>query len=340
MNPSEDRYARQQILPEIGVEGQQRLAQSRVLVIGCGALGGFQAELLARAGVETFRVVDRDIVDVTNLQRQILFDEIDAAAHIAKPEAAANRLRSVNSNVVVEAHAIDVTPANIESLLDGIDLVLDGTDNFETRYLINDACVKHDKTWIYGGVIGTVGMVMVIRPGSGPCLRCLMPSMPEPGSFETCDTSGVLNTAVGIVASLQATAALRILVGSGNDDGRLISVDPWNGSFQAFQMKKSEDCPCCARREYSYLDSAETSWATVLCGRNAVQVTPPRTLKVDMDALCRRLEQAGSVTKSGLLLCFEAPEGQMILFPDGRALVMDNTDKVRARNLYARYIGT
>ncbi len=340
MNPSEGRYARQQILPEIGIEGQRKLAQSNILIIGCGALGGFQAELLARAGVGTIRIVDRDIIDITNLQRQILFDEKDAAAHIAKSEAAAHRLRSINSEVVVETRAVDVTPANIEALVTGSDLVLDGTDNFETRYLINDTCVKHGMTWIYGGVIGTTGMVMVIRAGSGPCLRCLMPNKPEPGSFETCDTSGVLNTAVGVVASLQATAALRILTGTEDLGGRLISVDPWQGTFQTFTLKKSDQCPCCGLRQFDYLTSAEISWTTVMCGRNAVQVTPPRSLEVDMNALRTRLQQAGSVTASGLLLRFKAAEGEMVLFPDGRALVLNTTDQARARNLYARYIGT
>ena len=215
MNPTDNnRYARQQILPEIGENGQAKLAQSSVFIVGCGALGCFQAELLARAGLGRLRIADRDLVEWSNLQRQVLFDESDAAANVSKAEAAAHRLRAINSTISVESLAVDVTTRNAESLLADADLVLDGTDNFETRYLVNDVCIKQGKPWVYAGVLGTVGMVMPVLPGLGPCLRCVVPSPPDPGAVPTCDTAGVLNSAVAVMASMQVTIGLRILLGS------------------------------------------------------------------------------------------------------------------------------
>ena len=207
------RYARQEILPEIGAAGQRKLAESTVFIVGCGALGGFQAELLARAGLGRLRIADENLVEWHNLHRQTLFQESDARSNVSKAEAAARRLSEINSTIAVETLAVDVTPRNAESLLADSDIVLDATDNFETRYLINDVCIKLRKPWVYGGVIGTVGMVMPVLPGSGgPCLRCLIPTPPEPGSMPTCDTAGVLNSAVAVIASLEATIALRILL--------------------------------------------------------------------------------------------------------------------------------
>lgn len=339
MSTNENRYARQQILPEIGIEGQARLKQARVLIVGCGALGCFQSELLARAGVGFMRIVDRDIVEKSNLARQILFDEGDADAHAAKADAAGRRLRAVNSSIAVETLAADVTPRNIEALLDGVDLVLDGTDNFETRYLINDACVKHGKSWVYGGVIGTSGMTMLVRPGDGPCLRCLIPDAPQPGSFPTCDTVGVLNTAVAVVASLQATAALRYLVGPMPRECFLTSLDVWNGSFHTFEVKREETCSCCSQRNFEFLDATRLSWTTVLCGRDSVQVTPPRDIDVDLSTICERLRSAGDAVRKGMLLRFKNAEGEMVVFPDGRAIIMGTTDEAKARTFYSKYVG-
>ena len=337
---SENRYARQQILPEIGVEGQQRLADSSVLILGYGALGCVHGELLARAGVGRIRIVDRDLVEFTNLQRQIAFDEQDANSQTPKAEAAARRLRAINSSIVIEADAIDVTPRNIEAFIRDVDVVLDATDNFETRYLLNDACVKFDKPWIYGGVIGTEGVTMAILPGAGPCLRCLMPDPPTAGSFPTCDTSGVLNAAVAIIASWQAAAALRLLVGSMPPQQRLVSIDCWNGLFNSFAVNKEDGCPCCGLRNFEFLEAKRTAWTTVLCGRNAVQVTPPDAVNLDFTVLTERLQQAGRVLRSGLLLRFQTAEAEMAIFPDGRAIIMGTTDEAKARSFYAKYLGT
>ncbi|MGV8075449.1 MAG: ThiF family adenylyltransferase [Syntrophobacteraceae bacterium] len=340
MQSMHDRYARQLILPEIGPKGQQSLADSTVLILGCGALGGFQAEMLARAGVGILRIVDRDFVEWNNLHRQILFDENDAAENRTKVEAAARRLTAVNSTVVIEPLALDVNPRNIETLLTGVSLILDGTDNFETRYLINDVCVKHGIPWVYGGVIGAVGMMMPISPGEGPCLRCLVPTPPEPGGSPTCDTNGVLNTAVAVIASYQATVAIRLLVGSGHPEIRLLHFNPWQQSFESFKIERNPDCPCCALKEYEFLNADKFSWTTVLCGRSSVQVTPPHHVALDLPALSERLARAGRVSYSGLLLRFEAPDGRMVIFPDGRAIVSDTTDETKAGSLYAKYIGT
>ncbi len=340
MNSTDNnRYARQLILPEIGTNGQAKLAQSTVFIVGCGALGCFQAELLARAGLGRLRIADRDIVEWSNLQRQVLFEESDAAANVSKAEAAARRLMAINSTIAVEALAVDVTTRNAESLLADADLVLDGTDNFETRYLLNDVCIKQGKPWVYAGVLGTVGMVMPVLPGRGPCLRCVVPSPPDPGAVPTCDTAGVLNSAVAVMASLQVTIALRILLGSPPANTGLFYADVWNGSFELMKFQRNEQCPCCALANFEFLDERHVSWTTSLCGRNSVQVTPPRSVELDFEALRQRLDPVGRVSSSGLLLRFKADDGEMVIFPDGRAIVANTTDVARARTFYARYIG-
>ena len=334
-----NRYQRQQILPEMGADGQLKLAQSTVFIVGCGALGCFQANLLARAGLGKILIADRDLVEWSNLQRQVLFEESDAAANVSKAEAAAQRLRAINSSISIEALAVDVTTKNAESLLAGADLVLDGTDNFETRYLLNDICVKLGKPWVYGGVLGTIGMVMPILPGRGPCLRCVILDSPEPGTFPTCDTAGVLNSAVGVVASMQVTMALRILLGAPPADPGLLYCDVWNGSFELMKFEKDKRCPCCALGNFEFLDASQVSWTTSLCGRNSVQVSPARDIELDFVSLRERLEQVGRVTTSGLLIRFAADEGEMVIFPDGRAIVENTTDQAKARTFYARYVG-
>ncbi|HYA40510.1 MAG TPA: ThiF family adenylyltransferase [Syntrophobacteraceae bacterium] len=336
----ENRYQRQEILPEIGVEGQLKLAKSTVFIVGCGALGCLQANLLARAGLGRLRIADRDLVEWSNLQRQILFEESDAASNVSKAEAAARHLRAINSSISVESLAVDVTVQNAESLLSDADLVLDGTDNFETRYLINDVCVKLEKPWVYGGVIGTEGMAMPILPGRGPCLRCVLPHTPDPGTLPTCDTAGVLNAMVAVVASMQVAIAMRILLGTPPADVGLLRADVWDGSFNFLKIPKDEECPCCARRNFEFLDADRVSRTTSLCGRNSVQVNPPRVVELDFASLRKRLERAGQVTTSGLLLRFKADEGEMVIFPDGRAIVTGTTDQAKARTFYARYLGT
>ena len=339
MSAYQNRYARQEILPEIGVEGQAALKRAGALIVGCGALGCFQSQLLTRAGIGFIRVVDRDLVETSNLARQILFDEGDAEAQVAKADAAGRRLRAVNSSISIETLAADATPRNVEKLLDGVHIVLDGTDNFETRYLINDACVKTGKPWVYGGVIGTTGMTMLVRPGAGPCLRCIIPDVPPPGSFPTCDTAGVLSSAVAVVASLQVAAALRCLVGDSPSRTFLTSLDVWNASFHAFEVKQDEACPCCVGRNFEFLGADCVSWTTILCGRDSVQVTPPRDTRIDFLSLGKRLLSVGEVVRKGVFLQFRNSEGEMVIFPDGRAIVAGTTDEARARSFYSRYVG-
>ena len=339
MSQLDERYSRQILLTEIGEEGQRRLLESSVLIVGCGALGSTISDILTRAGVGRIRIADRDVPELHNLHRQVLFDEDDVAAGIPKAEAAARKLRRINSSVVIDALVMDVTPRNIEALIADVTLVLDGTDNFETRYVINDACVKSGKPWIYGGVIGTTGMSMNVVPGSGPCLRCLFPDAPTPGSLPTCDTLGVLNTAPAIIASIQATEACKFLVGSGEAAGGLIHADVWAGSFQRIDVRRAEDCPACALGRFDYLTVKETSWVTSLCGRNAVQITPARSTALSLDRLGKTLARVGSVSYNGLLLQFEVEGWELMIFPDGRVIVKGTTDEAVAKGLYAKYVG-
>ncbi|MEW6720062.1 MAG: ThiF family adenylyltransferase [Thermodesulfobacteriota bacterium] len=334
------RYARQAVLPVVGREGQRRLAESTALIVGCGALGSAQAELLARAGVGKLVLVDRDVLELHNLQRQLLFDEQDVRDRLPKAVAAARRLRAVNSAIDVEAVVTDVTAANIGELLEPASLALDGTDNIETRYLLNDAAVLAGKPWVYGGVLGTDGAVMAVRPGSGPCLRCVFPEPPEPGELPTCETQGVLNTAVAWVAALQATEAIRLLVGAPTDGPFLHTLDVWRGTATPVKVERLKDCVCCGLRRFEFLESGRGSSSTVFCGRNAVQVTPERSAAPDFDRLREALSPLGEVTVNGLLLEFAADGHRLVVFPDGRVLVTGTTDTARARSLVARYIGS
>ena len=334
-----DRYARQRVLPEIGEAGQERLARAAVLVVGCGALGSVQASLLARAGVGRIVIADRDVVEEGNLHRQVLFDEGDAAALLPKAEAAARRLRRVNSTITVEARVIDVTARNVEALVEGADLVLDGTDNFETRYLINDACVNARTPWIYGGVVGTEGLAIAVRPGTGPCLRCLFPHPPPPGVLPTCETAGVLNTIPVLIAAFQVTEALKILAGAPPEAPRLLRADPWHGECRLMEIPRNKGCPCCGEGRFEFLEGGKGSPAAVLCGRYAVQVSPPDPLRLDLERLLPRLRRAGEADSNGLRIRFRAEGLEMILFPDGRMIVKGTSDPARARSLYARYLG-
>src|SRR5215471_8199515 len=273
IDPSE-RYARQTLFVGIGPAGQERINSGRVLIVGCGALGTVLANNLARAGVGYLRMVDRDFVEGNNLQRQVLFDESDALASMPKAEAAARQLRRVNSAIEIDARTLDVNTDNIEELLDGVDLVLDGTDNFETRYLLNDACLKLGKPWIYSGVIAAYGVTMTILPGDTACLRCVFPERPLPGTTPTCDTAGVLNGIVGVVTGLASTEALKLLVGSAQLVRGLTWVDLWENTFERVELPRMPDCPTCGLGHYDYLDAPLDESGVSLCGRNAVQVRP------------------------------------------------------------------
>ncbi len=335
------RYARQTVLDMIGRAGQRRLAESAVLVVGCGSLGSAQAEFLARAGIGRLILADRDILEPHNLQSQLLYDESDVNARLPKAEAAARRLRAVNSSIKIEPVITDVTAGNIKELVGRSDLVLDACDNFETRYLLNDAAVSAGKPWVYGGVLGVDGMVLAVHPGRGPCLRCLFEDPPELGLLPTCNTFGVLNTAAAWVAALQVTEALKFLVGTEAAEFKLHTLDIWRGTVTAVAAERRAGCVCCGGRSFDFLDSKRgSSSSAVLCGRNAVQVTPERRLAPDFARLRERLAPLGAVTFNGVLLEFISGAHRLVVFPDGRVLVNGTTDTAEARSLVAKYIGS
>ena len=341
------RYHRQILLPQIGEAGQQRLAESTVLLIGCGALGTVIADQLVRGGIGTLRICDRDVVETTNLQRQVLFDESDAAAGTPKAVAAAQRLGRVNSMVQIEPHVVDVHSGNIEELIEGrggtagASVILDGTDNAEIRYLINDAAVKHSVPWVYGGAVGVAGRVMAIVPGVTPCLRCLFPEPPGAGELETCDTAGVLGPAAAVVASLQVVAAMKILLKEEVPE-QLVTLDLWQGRVQAVSTAgaRREDCPACGRRDFSFLERS-ASGTTALCGRDAIQILPAGRTALSAERVAARLAAAGPVESTPhLVRCSLAESGlALTVFPDGRAIVKGTTDPTVARSIYARYVG-
>ena len=342
------RYHRQVLLPQIGEAGQQLLRSARVLLVGCGALGTVVADQLVRAGVGHLRICDRDLVEETNLQRQVLFDEDDARKQTPKAVAAKSRLEQVNSAVAIEAHVVDVHSGNIEKLagLEGdlgrVNVILDGTDNVETRYLINDFAVKHGVPWIYGACVGVQGRVMGIVPGQGPCLRCLFEQPAAAGELETCDTTGVLAPAAGVIASLQVVAAMKILLGY--PTSQLTTVDVWSNRFHAVEVTDARraDCPACGRRHFEFLDRPGNGLAAALCGRGAVQVRPARETRLDLDAMQRKLAAVGEVNRTAYYLkCQVRDNGTALtVFPDGRAMIHGTADISQARSIYARYIGS
>ena len=323
----------------IGREGQKNLARSTVLVLGCGALGSTQAELLARAGVGRLILVDRDVLELHNLQRQFLYDEKDAQERMPKAVAAVRRLRSINSEIEVDAVVTDVTATNIAELIRPADLVLDGTDNFETRFILNDASIETGKPWVYGGVIGSEGTVLAVRPGLGPCLRCIFPDLPDAHHVPTCETHGVLNTAVVWVAALQVTEAIKVLVGIPSTEFRISSLDVWRGTAHSMVVSRAQSCICCGERRFEFLNGEHGSSSTVFCGRNAVQITPENKTVPDFKRLREELSPFGKVTVSGMLLEFCVDEHRLLVFPDGRMLVMGTNDVARAKCLVARYMG-
>jgi adenylyltransferase/sulfurtransferase len=341
MNDALDRYSRQFILPGWGREGQERLSKKTAAVIGCGALGSHIAAHLVRAGVGRLILADRDFVEWHNLPRQALYSESDAAGAEPKAVAAARRLRHLNSLVEIEEHVVDVNADTVENLIDGADVVLDGADNFEVRYLVNEACVKRGIPWVYGGVLGTYGLSAPILPGDTPCLRCLLGPMPPPGSVPTCETAGVLGTAVAVIAALEATEALKILLDQRDAVLRsLTMIDLWSGDFERAQTQRGRDpCPVCDEGLYDLLNSERGSMAVTLCGRQAVQISPRPVMNLALDALAERLALQGPVSVNEYLLRLEAGGCQITLFPDGRAIIKGTDDPVKARALYARYVG-
>jgi adenylyltransferase/sulfurtransferase len=336
-----DRYSRQVLFKGIGEKGQRRIGRSHVLVVGLGALGSVSSEMLARAGVGFLRVLDRDDLDWSNLQRQGLYDEDDLAHGLPKAVAAAARLRKINREIEVEEKVVDLGPDNVEELMDGIDLVIDGTDNFETRYLLNDACIKLTKPWIYAACVGSYGMSFVIRPGKSPCLRCLLEEEPPPGTSPTCDTAGVIAPVVHAVAAFQVAEGLKLLVG---DEASLLdavfSIDVWTGQSGKFSSaKRRKGCPACEGKRFDYLSGKSGSGAVSLCGRNAVQVRPGAQGKLNLEELATRLRPLGEVRLNPYLVRFKINGQELVVFEDGRAIVHGTDDLAQARSLYSRYIG-
>ena len=337
-----ERYSRQILFREIGKSGQEKLLNSRVLLVGCGALGASHAEILARAGVGFMRIVDRDFVEFTNLQRQTLYSESDARERLPKAIAARNRLAAINSEIQIEAIVADVNHSNIESLVKDVDLILDGTDNFQIRYLVNDACVKFGKPWIYGAAVSAYGTTMTIFPGETPCLRCIFEEMPASGSAPTCDTAGVIQPIISSISAIQTTEALKIL--SGNREKlhkSLMQIDVWNNDWRKIRLgAPNEDCETCARRNFEFLDAAQTEFSAVLCGRDAVQIAPPRAGTIDLPQLAERLKNLGEVKQNEYLVRFTAGENELTVFADARAIIRGTDDISTARSLYAKYIGS
>ncbi|HEX4001610.1 MAG TPA: ThiF family adenylyltransferase [Candidatus Acidoferrales bacterium] len=357
MQPDQrDKYSRQILFAGIGEPGQEALLRSSAVVIGCGALGTFAANLLVRAGVGRVRVVDRDFVEPSNLQRQTLFEESDARDALPKAVAAERRLRAINSSVQIEGFVADVTPKNAAELVSGFSLILDGTDNFETRLLLNDAAISLAIPWIYAAAVGSYGVTMTIRPGESPCLACLLESggsgshngngsahvdaSSQPNIEATCDTAGVLNAAVGVIASIEAAEAIKLLAGKPEAlNSRLTSCDVWTGKFQSIGIARNPDCRACARREFAYLDGAAQPHIT-LCGRDSVQIHE-RHRHLDLAELSRRLASASAaeVRNNDFLLRFRIAPYELTVFADGRAIIKGTKDPAVARSLYARYIG-
>ena len=335
----EERYSRQVLFPGIGKEGQGKLATARVAIVGCGATGSALASLLARAGVGNIRIIDRDFVEPSNLQRQSLFDESDAAQSLPKAIAAARKISAFNSQIVVEPQVADLVPANVDSILDGMHLILDGTDNFETRYLLNDFAVKASLPWIYTAAVGSYGISMNVLPGKTACLACVFPDLPR-GTFETCETAGILNSAVNLAASIAATEAIKLLVGAEDRMRRtLLSFDLWRNEHSEVRAESPRPgCQACGERDFVHLAGEGRAHIT-LCGRNSVQIHE-RHRPINFSEVSQRLKPHGAVRHNDFVLKFWPEPYEMTLFPDGRAIIKGTTDTAIARSLYARYVGS
>ena len=336
------RYSRQELFAGIGREGQARLGSARVVVVGCGALGSVASEMMVRAGVRSLTVVDRDFVEESNLQRQSLFDEADVALGLPKAAAAETHLRALNAGVEVRGVVTDLVSDNADALLAGADLVLDGTDNFETRFLLNDVCVRAGIPWVYGACVGSYGLALLVRPKVSPCLRCLLEERPAPGSGPTCDTAGVVAPIVHVIAGIQVGEALKLLAGRLDSLlSGLVTVDLWTGQFDVLDLRgRAPWCPACTAGQFDYAVAGPAGGSAVLCGRDAVQVRPGRNAHVDLGALAERLGASAEVRAvNEHLVRFVVPEAELVVFRDGRAIVKNVRDTAQARSLYAKYVG-
>ena len=338
-HPLDLKYSRQMLFGPFGRDGQERLARASAVLVGCGAIGAAIANLLVRAGIGRLRVLDRDFVEPSNLQRQTLFDESDARDALPKAVAAERKLRAINSDVQVEGIVADLTPRNAPELLADFPLILDGTDKFETRFLVNDFAVKAGTPWIYAAAVASYGVTMTILPGQTACLACLLESSADMGLEETCDTIGVLGPIVNLIASLEAAEALKLLSGRTSAlHGRLLSCDVWSGRMQSVQPERNPQCPVCVRREFAHL-SGESQPHITMCGRDSVQIHERRRT-LDLKALQERLMATlPDVRQNGFLIRFQIPPYEMTVFSDGRAILKGTKDPAVARSLYAKYIG-
>jgi molybdopterin/thiamine biosynthesis adenylyltransferase len=336
---AEDRYSRQKRFAPLGDSGQNRIRQAHAVVVGCGALGTVQAELLTRAGIGTLRIIDRDFVEWSNLQRQALFDEADAREGLPKAVAAARRLARVNSEVALEPQVADLTAASVDELLEGAALIVDGTDNFETRFLINDYAVREAIPWIYSAAVGSYGLKLAIVPGRTACLRCVYPEPPG-GAQPTCETEGVLAPVTTAVAALAIGDALKLLaLGTGSLNAKLTTVDVWTGEIRQMEAPARDPaCVCCAQGEFPYLDGSRRAPIS-LCGRNAVQIHE-RHRPLNLQELAKRLEPLAAVRANEFALRASIDTYELTVFPDGRAIIKGTTDPGVARSLYARYVGS
>ena len=338
------RYSRQVRFPGIGSAGQRQIERSSVLLVGCGALGSSIADTLTRAGVGRIHIVDRDVLELSNLQRQTLFNEEDVRSGLPKAVVAQRKLSVINSEVEVTSEVIDVTHENIEELAKDRDLILDGTDNFEVRFLINDCSIKNGIPWVFGGCLGCDGQTMTILPGETPCLRCLMPEgPPAAGTMETCDSFGVLAPIINLIASIQSIEALKILSGNREKTNRkLIVASLWESQLRSLDLSRlleKQDCPVCHKQEFDWLEGKqESNWA-ILCGRNAVQLNLPDKKQIDLERLARQLQDLGAIQANPFLLRCQIGEYELTFFPDGRAIVGGTADVVEAKSVYARYVG-
>lgn len=335
----QNRYSRQVLFPAIGEAGQEKISRSRIVVVGCGALGSVSSEMLVRAGVGYLRVIDRDFVELNNLQRQSLFTESDADQTIPKAIAAQKALRRINSGVSVEGLVQDLTADSIADVCDGFDLLVDGTDNFETRYLINDFAVQRGIPWVYGAALGSYGVCLGIEPRKSPCIRCLFPDLPPRGSVETCDTAGILASVIHVVSATQVSQVLRFLV-EGRFSSRMLHVDVWKDEWRSIAAGQPDAiCPCCAKEQFEFLAGEQGTFVTQLCGRDAVQVRPSPSVSLDLHEIGERLRRSFEVRSNPYLIRVQIDELEMVLFADGRAVIKGLSDLSAARAVYAKYVG-
>jgi adenylyltransferase/sulfurtransferase len=345
IEPELARYEKQIRFGPFGADAQRRISQARCAIIGCGALGSVQATLLVRAGVGHVRLIDRDFVETSNLQRQVLFDERDVAENLPKAVASARHLGIVNSQVEIEARVEDINPGTIHSLCRGADVVLDGTDNFETRFLLNDWAVEQGVPWLYGGCVGAEGQCLTIVPGQTPCLRCLMSDgPPPPGTTATCDTAGIIAPVIGVIAAIQACEAIKLLSGNlAAINRKLTVVDLWTNAIRQLDLSALTElatCRCCRERRFDWLAGNRSSRSVVLCGRNSVQISAAEREPLSLEDLANRLMKLGHVQQNEFLLKFTADDCVLTVFSDGRAIVTGTSDLSKAKSLYARFIGT